>query len=357
MRITNDFPTSLPDSTRPAKDWTLEEGCAFVGRFFETLTNAINFASVRIAGYDRYVARDRAMVRAHQERYFLDGVRKLGIGGEPPAVLAANYHLLSNALGGVRMRGAVESPEKAWFFYLPFTGSPAYAFETEAIPLADYTAWHARNGELLGNPGLVVVITHMHARGDPYHGGYFLDTGTASVPVADRCRTSWGEQPPELVSPDFDEREWPDERRFRALRNFWRDWADSCATSSLQSFGHDGYHVVRSGFETVLYSWSPLLEAAFPAEAPHEPPAGRFARIFSGLHQLANRCPETADDGAATRVEVQKSLLSIDKSDLSREQVSRADRATKEAWDGLAALFGARVEVEFGPDGSAWRFY
>ena len=166
------------------------------------------------------------------------------------------------------MRWARESDEKAWFFYLPATGSHDLALQVDGFPLADYRSWHANNGELLGHPGTIVVITHLHSRGDPYHGGYFLSTGDDPVPTGERLRTALGEQPPELVAPEFDEADWPADRRCKAYRNFWWGWAGLTATGSLQAWDADGYETVRHGLGDLLYSWAPRFEAAFLADAP-----------------------------------------------------------------------------------------
>jgi hypothetical protein len=360
MLITNDFPTPLPDQNRPVSDWTLEERCRFIGDFMQGVTSGMNFASIRVFGFDRVVERDRGMLHIHQKRYFLDGVHKLGIGDEPPAVLASDYHVLSNALGGIRMRGAIESDEKAWFFYLPPTGTHDMALQVDGFPLADYTSWHANNGELLGHPGLVVVITHLHSRGDPYHGGYFLYTGSDPVPAGERCRQSLGEQPPELLPAEFDESVWPEERRFKSYRNFWLGWAGLTATGSMQAFGEAGYETVRHGLGNLLYSWAPRFEAAFLADAPPVPPGPRFARVFAGVHELANLGPDGSDSGtedSVARVTVQRDLIELNGEELTAEQVAHAQRAVRDAWAGLAARYGVSVEAEFGPAVSSWRFH
>ena len=54
--------------------------------------------------------------RQHLER-FLPGLEKLGIAGLPPAVAAARYHYLSNAIGGVRVEYMEESSRKVWVRY------------------------------------------------------------------------------------------------------------------------------------------------------------------------------------------------------------------------------------------------
>jgi hypothetical protein len=356
MLITNDFTTPLPDPSRAATDWTLAERCQFIGDFMGGVTTGMNYASIRLFGFDRVVERDLGMLHVHQKRYFIDGVRKLGIGDDPPAVLAAKYHLLSNALGGVRMRWARESDEKAWFFYLPPTGSHDMALQVDGFPIADYQSWHANNGELLGQLGLVVVITHLHSRGDPYHGGYFLYTGSDPVPTEDRFRMALGEEPPELEASEFDDSEWPADRRSKSYRNFWLGWAGLTATGSLNSFGDAGYETVRHGLGNLLYSWAPRFDAAFLAGASSEPRGARFARLFAGVHTLANLACESIVDGSGAQVTVEGELLELNEEELNPQQMAEGQRAVKDAWGGLAKLYGVSVEAKPGPSGSSWRF-
>ena len=55
----------------------------------------------------------RVFRRQQQER-FLPGLEKLGISHLPPAVAAAQYHYLSNWIGGVHVEFMYESDRKAW---------------------------------------------------------------------------------------------------------------------------------------------------------------------------------------------------------------------------------------------------
>ena len=64
-------------------------------------------------------ARDAAelvfrLFRRQQLEKFLPGLDKLGLHGLPHAVACAQYHYLSNDLGGVRVEYVYESDRKAW---------------------------------------------------------------------------------------------------------------------------------------------------------------------------------------------------------------------------------------------------
>src|SRR5215472_8702530 len=90
----------------------------------------------------------RVFRRQQQER-FLPGLTKLGIDHLPPAVAAAQYHYLSNWIGGVHVEYMYESDRKAWIRYPP----PRWAWKGTAIcgipgevSRAMLRGWHANNG-------------------------------------------------------------------------------------------------------------------------------------------------------------------------------------------------------------------
>src|SRR3978361_550744 len=60
----------------------------------------------------------RVFPRQQQER-FLPGLQKLGLSHLPPAVAAAQYHYLSNWIGGVSVEYMYETDPKAWIRYPP----------------------------------------------------------------------------------------------------------------------------------------------------------------------------------------------------------------------------------------------
>ena len=55
----------------------------------------------------------RLFRRQHHES-FLSSFEKLGLTGLPDAVACAQYHVLSNAIGGVPVEHMAESDRKAW---------------------------------------------------------------------------------------------------------------------------------------------------------------------------------------------------------------------------------------------------
>jgi len=57
--------------------------------------------------------------RRQQLARFLPGLKKLGLDGLPHAVACAQYHYLSNQVGGVKVEYIYESDDKAWVRYPP----------------------------------------------------------------------------------------------------------------------------------------------------------------------------------------------------------------------------------------------
>ena len=97
----------------------------------------------------------RVFRRQQQER-FLPGLKKLGIDHLPPAVAAAQYHYLSNWIGGVHVEYMYENDRKAWIRYPP----PRWIWRGTAIcgvpgevSRAMLRGWHANNGVALGISG------------------------------------------------------------------------------------------------------------------------------------------------------------------------------------------------------------
>ena len=119
----------------------------------------------------------RVFRRQQQER-FLPGLEKLGLSHLPPAVAAAQYHYLSNWIGGVCVEYMYESDRKAWIRYPP----PRWIWRGTAIcgvpgevSRAMLRGWHANNGVSLGNPNLGFVCTKQSVDGQDGLEGYYCE--------------------------------------------------------------------------------------------------------------------------------------------------------------------------------------
>jgi len=111
----------------------------------------------------------RLFRRQHLEK-FLPGLAKLGLDRLPPAVACAQYHYLSNQMGGVKTEYAYESDRKAWVRYPPprwiWYGSAICGIPSR-VNAAMLHGWHGHNGVTLGNPRLGFVCTGQTVDGHP----------------------------------------------------------------------------------------------------------------------------------------------------------------------------------------------
>ena len=134
--------------------------------------------------------------RQHLEQ-FLPGLRKLELDQLPPAVACAQYHVLSNALGGVGVVWIPESDTKSWVRYTPprwiFDGTAVCGIPTE-VSRAMLRGWHGHNGVTLGNDRLGFVCTMQTTDGQPGLEGYYIEEDRPLDPD-ERVRFRPGERP------------------------------------------------------------------------------------------------------------------------------------------------------------------
>jgi hypothetical protein len=183
----------------------------------------------------------RIFRRQHLEK-FLPGLEKLGLRGLPDAVACAQYHYLSNHLGGVRVEYMYESDRKAWVRYVPprwiWMGTAICAAPTE-VSRAMLQAWHAHNGVSLGNPRLGFVCTMQTTDGQPGLEGYYYEYDRALAPE-ERLRFAPGEPSPEFdpaKAPRVEGADWPPERFAKIVRNYAMDYVRSALPELVAAFG------------------------------------------------------------------------------------------------------------------------
>jgi hypothetical protein len=183
----------------------------------------------------------RVFRRQQQER-FLPGLEKLGLSGLPPAVAAAQYHYLSNWIGGVSVEYMVESDRKAWIRYPP----PRWIWRGTAIcgvpgevSRAMLRGWHANNGVSLGNPKLGFVCTKQSVDGQDGLEGYYYEY---DHPLEVDQRLVFARH---LEAPTFDAAKapalpvssWPKPRLEKAYRNYAMEYVRTAAPVAVQLFG------------------------------------------------------------------------------------------------------------------------
>ena len=195
----------------------------------------------------------RVFRRQQQER-FLPGLEKLGLSHLPPAVAAAQYHYLSNWIGGVHVEYMHETDRKAWIRYPP----PRWIWKGTAIcgvpgevSRAMLRGWHANNGVSLGNPNLGFVCTKQSVDGQDGLEGYYCEYDHALEPDARLVFARHLESPlfdpahaPALPVPN-----WPKPRLEKAYRNYAMEYVRTAAPVMVQLFGPEdaGYLLHLTG--------------------------------------------------------------------------------------------------------------
>jgi hypothetical protein len=182
--------------------------------------------------------------RRQQLEKFLPGLEKLGLRGLPHAVACAQYHYLSNDVGGVRVEYIHESDRKAWVRYVPprwiYEGATICAVPSD-VTRAILRGWHANNGVLLGNDRLGFVCTKMTTDGQPGLEGYYHEHDRPLAPE-ERLRFAPDEEAPDVdpaKAPRLDSATWPPERLARAMRNYAMTYVRTMLIELAKLFGDD----------------------------------------------------------------------------------------------------------------------
>jgi hypothetical protein len=173
---------------------------------------------------------------------FLPGLRKLGIDQLPHAVAAAQYHYLSNDIGGVPVQYMYESDRKAWIRYpVPrwaWTGTALCGIPTE-VSRAMLAGWHAQNGVSLGNPRLGFVCTKQAADGQSGLEGYYYEYDRDLSPE-ERLRFARNEDAPDFdpaAAPRLPTTAWPQSRLAKAHRNYAMEYIRTALPVAVNLWG------------------------------------------------------------------------------------------------------------------------
>ena len=184
------------------------------------------------------------LFRRQQQERFLAGLDKLGLAHLPPAVAAAQYHYLSNWIGGVHVEYIYENDRKAWIRYPPprwiWRGTAICGIPGE-VSRAMLRGWHGNNGTALGDLRLGFVCTKQSVDGqDGLEGYYHL----AEAPLEIDQRVVFARH---LDAPPFDPAQapalpvesWPKSRLEKAYRNYAIEYVRTAAPVMVQVFGPD----------------------------------------------------------------------------------------------------------------------
>jgi hypothetical protein len=214
------------------------------------------FAGLILSVTARRGARDSAefvfrIFRHQQLERFLPGLEKLGLKNLPPAVAAAQYHYLSNWIGGVPVEYMYESDRKAWIRYPPprwiWRGTVIAGIPSE-VSHAMLRGWHGNNGVVLGNLRLGFVCTKQTVDGQDGLEGYYYEHDHDLV-VDERVVFAREQEAPPFdlaKAPPLPVDAWPKPRLEKAFRNYAMEYVRTAAPVLIQQFGpDDGGHLLR----------------------------------------------------------------------------------------------------------------
>jgi hypothetical protein len=285
----------------------------------------------------------RVFRRQQQER-FLPGLEKLGLSHLPPAVAAAQYHYLSNWIGGVCVEYVYESDRKAWIRYPP----PRWIWKGTAIcgvpgevSRAMLRGWHANNGVALANPRLGFVCTKQSVDGQDGLEGYYCEYDDA---IEFDQRLVFARH---LEAPLFDSANapalpvaiWPKPRLEKAYRNYAMEYVRTAAPVMVQVFGpEDAAYLLHLTGKLIGMQFFDEIARGFSAPKGS---SGAFAAFLRALLEAQGDLADTTQSGSVTEIRQQTWKLMSDVVDYHPTCAS----VLQGLFEGLAAGCGRRIAV------------
>lgn len=299
--------------------------------------------------------------RRQQLARFLPGLTKLGLDRLPHAVACAQYHYLSNQVGGVKVEYIPENDRKAWVRYPPprwiWWGTAVCGIPSE-VSRAVLRGWHANNGVVLGNPRLGFVCTGQTVDGQPGLEGYYKEWDHDLAPE-ERLQFSPGEQCPAFDParvPKLPENTWPEARLLKVLRNYSMEYITSIVPETVAVLGPEqGGHLAAAAARLIGMHTFDEVAALLGDVAPG---ATGFAAAFARLARGQGDDATLYRDGNATIVRQTSWRLMAERPNLSPAVFD----AWNELWVGAALAHDRFMRVEVierrdrGDAAWAWRF-
>jgi hypothetical protein len=289
----------------------------------------------------------RVFRRQQQER-FLPGLAKLGLSQLPPAVAAAQYHYLSNWIGGVNVEYMYESDRKAWIRYPP----PRWIWKGTAIcgvpgevSRAMLRGWHANNGVSLDNLNLGFVCTKQSVDGQDGLEGFYCEYDHALEPDQRLVFARHLEAPlfDPAHAPALPVASWPKPRLEKAYRNYAMEYVRTAAPVMVQLFGPEDARYL-------LHLTGKLIGMQYFDEVARGFGMGRgtakdFAPFLRALLEAQDDVAEPGESGGAFEIRQQTWKLMADVADYHPACAS----VLQGLFEGLAAGCGRHISVGLQP--------
>jgi hypothetical protein len=324
-------------------------------------------AMLRRFGHDAMDTLSNQLLAGHMSAHFLDGLAKLGIDEAASDVeKCALYHVLSNELGGYKLGYIRESAEKAWIFYhVPYQEAHpwmglAYAALRPSFWINQMRAWHAFDGEAIGNKGIAFVATHFVQLGDPYDAGYFVDRGLP-LTQEERLTFNLGERPPaelKISWPRCGGSLWPEERREKAHRNYARNYASAVLLAIAKQVPDEAPALIEFVIRTVLFGLENVIRKAVPDLEDTSGGIEKVRRVITTIEEAAGSRVAPQKDGSG------KLVLSMDRGSAFFSADEWADapglartmlaKAASRAWTNWASYIAPDLDISLSSDGKTW---
>jgi hypothetical protein len=284
------------------------------------------------------------LFRRQQQERFLPGLEKLGLTHLPPAVAAAQYHYLSNWIGGVHVEYMYETDRKAWIRYPPprwiWKGTAICAVPGE-VSRAMLRGWHANNGVSLGNPRLGFVCTKQSVDGQDGLEGYYCEYDQA-IDAEQRLVFARHLEAPlfdPALAPALPVSHWPKPRLEKAYRNYAMEYVRTAAPVLVQLLGpEEAGHLLRLTGKLIGMQYFDEVARGFASERGN---AGAFAAFLHALLEAQGDGAELLQLGDAFEIRQQTWKLMTDVDDYHPACAS----ALQGLCEGLAAACGRSIGV------------
>lgn len=215
-----------------------------VAEWYHALFTGIVLYTVSRKGNDKATELVYEIFCRQRREKFLPGLEKLGLKNLPHAVAAAQYHYLSNHIGGVSVEFMPEADNKAWIRY----AAPRWIWSGTAlcgippdVSRAMLLGWHSQNGTMLQNPRLGFVCTKQTVEGQSGLEGYYYEYDHDLAPH-ERLRFARHEDAPDFdpqLAPKLPINTWPEARLAKAHRNYAMEYVRSAFPTAMQLWGPD----------------------------------------------------------------------------------------------------------------------
>jgi hypothetical protein len=289
----------------------------------------------------------RVFRRQQQER-FLPGLQKLGLSHLPPAVAAAQYHYLSNWIGGVSVEYMYESDAKAWIRYSP----PRWIWKGTAIcgvpgevSRAMLRGWHANNGVALDNLKLGFVCTKQSVDGQDGLEGYYYEYDHA-LELDQRLVFARHLEAPMFDpanAPALPVASWPKPRLEKAYRNYAMEYVRTAAPVMVQLFGPEdaGYLLRLTGRLIGMQYFDEIARGLGASRGT----AKDFAGFLQALFEAQDDVAEIKDSAGVVEIKQQTWRLMADVGDYH----PACAKVLEGLFEGLAAGCGRHIGVDMRP--------